>query len=206
MTEARKVYLTAIEAFKSVKDSRMGLESVYMSLAELEMLLGNREGSISVLVSCIENIWDGFNTVSPLRILRAKQEFTVQINHLIESKFYEKSIECSYYTICRLYNSLLLEYLVSENISSVLKIAKTYSTNLKGDFLEKLYELECKFLYHYAVSSSGGFKPGLIRESLEGMLELYPGNTIFLTLYGWNERRSSFDNRVRRILDSKLSR
>jgi hypothetical protein len=205
MNEAKKVYLTAIEAFKTVKDSRMGLESVYMSLAELEMLLGNREGSLSILTSCIENVWDGYNTVSPLRILRAKQEYAIQINHLFESKFYEKSLECRYYTLCRVYNSLLLEYLGSESISAVLKQMKGYPENL-GDFREKLYELVCKLLYHYAVSSSGGFKPGLIRESLEDMLELYPGNIIFLTMYGWNERRSSFENRVRRILDSKLSR
>lgn len=206
MNEAKKVYLTALEAFKSVKDSRMGLESVYMSLAELEMLLGNREGSISILISCIDNIWDGYFTASPLRILRAKQEYTTQITHLLESKFYENSLECSYYILCRIYNSLALEYLASENISSVLKQIKNYSEHIQGSFLEKLYELECKFLYHYAISSSGGYKPGLIRESLEELIELFPGNTIFLTMYGWNERRSNFENRVRRILDSKISR
>lgn len=161
----------------------MGLEAIYMSLAELEMHLGNRENSLSVLVSCIENKWEGYFTASPLRILRAKQEYSTQITHLFESNFYEKSIECGYFTLCKLYNSLLLEYLASENISSVLKQINIYSEYLKNTrFVEKLYELECKFLYHYAVSSSGGYKPGLIRESLEELLEYFPGNSIFLSM------------------------
>ena len=77
----------------------MGLESVYMSLAELEMLLGNRQGALCVLVSCIENIWEGYFNTTSLRILRAKQEYSSQITNLFESKFYEKSVEC--------YNSIL---------------------------------------------------------------------------------------------------
>ena len=187
-----------------------------MSLAELEMLLGNRDGALSVLVSGAENFWEGYFTPTSLRLLRAKKEYSAQISHLLTTKFFKESLESNFFTQCKIYNGLLLEYLSSENISSVLKQIQTYSLMIQDSkFLEKLYELECKFLHHYAVSSFGGYKPGLIRDSLEEIIEKFPDNTLFLSMqdlyllihrYGWNEQKSSFENRLRRILDLNLSK
>lgn len=70
---------------------------------------------------------------------------------------------------------------------------------------EAIYEEYARLLYRHAVSGSA-YKPGVLRELLERALEQFPSNTMFLALYGWNEARAKIENRVRRLLDTQLTR
>jgi hypothetical protein len=45
------------------------------------------------------------------------------------------------------------------------------------------------------------YRPGFFREHLGRYVELFPDNTILLSLYAWREERLSIDDRVRTLLD-----
>ena len=46
------------------------------------------------------------------------------------------------------------------------------------------------------------FRPALLRDELTNAIELFPSNTIFLSLFAWNESSMRIDDRVRTILRS----
>jgi hypothetical protein len=77
--------------------------------------------------------------------------------------------------------------------------------NLTGDTSHELFlqSAACLLLHHARI---GPFRPALIREHLIHFLKLFPQNTIFLSLYAWNESRLKIDNRVRNILLSTVLR
>lgn len=51
---------------------------------------------------------------------------------------------------------------------------------------------------------SGPFRPALVRERMTAALEFFPQNTIFLSLYAWNESRARIDDRVRAMLRDRV--
>lgn len=67
---------------------------------------------------------------------------------------------------------------------------------------ELLLQYAARLLYHHA--RIGPFRPALLREHLSHFITLFPQNTIFLSLYTWNESRLRIDNRVRHILFSTV--
>lgn len=67
---------------------------------------------------------------------------------------------------------------------------------------ELLLQSTARLLYHHA--RIGPFRPALLREHLTSFLTLFPQNTIFLSLYAFNESRLRIDNRVRSILLSTI--
>eukprot|EP00842_Homolaphlyctis_polyrhiza_P006149 jgi/Hompol1/6535/HPOL_000188-RA len=69
---------------------------------------------------------------------------------------------------------------------------------------EYILEVWARLLFNHA-NSGLAFKPVQLRDLLERALLRYPANTLFLTLFGWNEARTGVDGRVRRIVDQLLS-
>lgn len=67
---------------------------------------------------------------------------------------------------------------------------------------ELLLQSAARLLCHHA--RIGPFRPALLREHLTNFLTLFPQNTIFLSLYAFNESRLRIDNRVRAILHSTI--
>lgn len=67
---------------------------------------------------------------------------------------------------------------------------------------ENLLQSAARLLLHHA--RIGPFRPALIRKHLTHFLGLFPQNTMFLSLYTWNESRLRIDNRVRNILLSTI--
>ena len=66
-------------------------------------------------------------------------------------------------------------------------------------YLELLHQSRARLLYHHAVTSRL-YRPALLREELARSIELYPQNTIFMSLYAWNEARFRVNDRVRSTL------
>ncbi|KAI1769205.1 DUF1740-domain-containing protein [Hypoxylon sp. FL1150] len=64
---------------------------------------------------------------------------------------------------------------------------------------ERLLQSAARLLYYHA--RQGPFRPGFMREQLTKYINLFPRNTIFLSLFAWREARLSIDDRVRSILD-----
>ncbi len=94
------------------------------------------------------------------------------------------------------------------DINSALLVYTSFSQALeiRGYELSSIHELflqsAAHILYHHA--RLGAYRPALLREYLTTFLHIFPRNTIFLSLYDWNEYRVRIDNRVRNILNSTI--
>ena len=114
---------------------------------------------------------------------------------------------------------MLLEYLTGDSgnetkstaqgdISSALHTCTSFSEILVSrEFThsvshELLLQSAARLLVHHA--RIGPFRPALIREHLTRFLNFFPQNTMFLSLYTWNESRLRIDNRVRNMLLSTV--
>ncbi|KAI9870581.1 MAG: hypothetical protein M1830_004075, partial [Pleopsidium flavum] len=100
----------------------------------------------------------------------------------------------------------LLAYLSQHiDISAALEVFRQTSSLLAARNLatspsnELLHQAKAKFLHHH-VTHTSYFKPALIRSELAESIQLFPNNTIFLSLYAWNEARFRIDDRVRSIM------
>ena len=65
--------------------------------------------------------------------------------------------------------------------------------------LELLHQSRARLLYHHATHASP-FRPSELRAVLAESIRLFPNNTMFLSLYAWNEARFRIDDRVRAIV------
>ena len=88
-------------------------------------------------------------------------------------------------------NSALASY---SKFSQMLRVRRLASSTSHELFLQSATRL----LYHHA--RIGPFRPALLRDHLTNFLMLFPQNTIFLSLYAFNESRLRIDNRVRSML------
>lgn len=147
-----------------------------------------------------------------MSLLKTKQ-------HLVSNRDYLLSTGNNQHAI--IYGECLatFEYLTSEstqetqsnvqgNITSALASFKALSKLLIDRKLgqsaphELLLQSASRLLFHHA--RIGPFRPALLREQLAIFITLFPQNTIFLSLYAWNESRLRIDNRVRNILLSTV--
>ncbi|KAL2009699.1 hypothetical protein VTN00DRAFT_5506 [Thermoascus crustaceus] len=64
---------------------------------------------------------------------------------------------------------------------------------------ELLYQAGSELLYHHAIRSRA-YKPSRIRAFLAESISLFPHNTMFLSLFAWNESRFRIDDRVRDVM------
>ena len=71
----------------------------------------------------------------------------------------------------------------------------------QSPILEVFHQSRAKLLYHH-VAHTHSFKPSLIRSTLSESICLFPQNTIFLSLYAWNESRFRIDDRVRSVIQN----
>ncbi|KAI9932666.1 hypothetical protein AWENTII_005014 [Aspergillus wentii] len=65
--------------------------------------------------------------------------------------------------------------------------------------LELLHQARSKLIY-YHIQTSGVYKPYHIRTLLAESISLFPHNTIFLSLFAWNESRFRIEERVRDVI------
>ncbi|EGE85644.1 hypothetical protein BDDG_08589 [Blastomyces dermatitidis ATCC 18188] len=67
------------------------------------------------------------------------------------------------------------------------------------EFGELLLQAKAKLLYHHATSTKI-YKPALLRSELTDSISRFPQNTLFLSLFTWNESRFRIEDRVRSLL------
>jgi hypothetical protein len=153
---------------------------------------------------------DNSDASSPAALLKARQHLSSNRDFSIS---WGKSYIATVYTECL----ALLEYLSSGSgketssqgqgeIESALAVFHNSSEALiaRGNgpdiSLELILQSAARLLYHDV--RAGPFRPALLRDHLARSLTLFPRNTIFLSLYSWNEARLRIDDRVRAILRS----
>ncbi|PGH04703.1 hypothetical protein GX51_03370 [Blastomyces parvus] len=66
-------------------------------------------------------------------------------------------------------------------------------------FGELLRQAKAKLLYHHATSTRI-YQPALLRSELLDSISRFPQNTLFLSLFTWNESRFRIEDRVRSVL------
>jgi hypothetical protein len=102
--------------------------------------------------------------------------------------------------------SAILEYLfhsrdVDEAAAIFRKASEKFDKRGLGGCIaqELLHQGKARLLYlHTTVSRS--FKPSILRDEFAQSVRAFPRNTIFLSLFLWNEARSRIDDRVRSIM------
>ncbi|KAI9849168.1 MAG: hypothetical protein M1837_005398 [Sclerophora amabilis] len=109
----------------------------------------------------------------------------------------------SYADILALFNYLS----ASNSIFSALPVYNQTLTQLyvrssaQPRLTEILHQHRARLLYHHATTSRS-FRPALIRDTLANSITAFPNNTIFLSLYAWNEARFRIDDRVRAVMQN----
>ncbi|KAJ5503861.1 Tetratricopeptide-like helical [Penicillium fimorum] len=102
-------------------------------------------------------------------------------------------------------------YLMGEPLDEVLDVYNNAVTSLRviprtdddSKVLggELLHQARARIMYHYVEKQSGQFKPADVRTVLLDSLEWWPHNTMFLSLFKWNEARLHLTDRTRDIFD-----
>ncbi|KOS41080.1 hypothetical protein ACN38_g8050 [Penicillium nordicum] len=102
-------------------------------------------------------------------------------------------------------------YLMGERLEDVLEVYTNAATSLRvlsstHDHFrvfggELLHQSRARILYHYVDKQSGQFRPADVRALLLDSLEWWPHNTLFLSLFKWNEARLHMSDRTRDIFD-----
>jgi hypothetical protein len=215
---ANDVYSAALNMAKSMPandrdDSILLWKSWIWSYLEAR----DKASALSRLLSVESGLPNDANSPTPFQLLKTKQH----LSRLRDYYLYSGSmLHAIAYAECL----ALLEYLTSTpignesqsmtqgSITAALAVYASFSRTLRqfpGDrkasdtkFLELFLQSAARLLYHHA--STGPFRPALLREHLSDYLSLFPQNTIFISLYTFNESRLRIDNRVRKILSSTI--
>ncbi|KAF4637888.1 hypothetical protein G7Y89_g180 [Cudoniella acicularis] len=199
----------AMEESKNRESTMLWKSWIWTSLEDMD-----KQSALQRLLSVSESVvTTNISTVlSPAILLKTKQ-------HLISNRDYR--LTSGDFLVAIAYGDLsaLFEYLTSNmsfetqsaaqgDITSALASYTNLSKSLvdrglgKSTPHELLLQSAGRLLYHHA--RVGPFRPALLREHLSRFLNLFPQNTIFLSLYTWNESRLRIDNRVRSILLSTV--
>ena len=68
---------------------------------------------------------------------------------------------------------------------------------------ERLHQSFARLIYHH-ITHTAHLKPAEIRSSFEESIAVFPQNSIFLSLFAWNEARFRIDDRVRSLIRDVL--
>jgi hypothetical protein len=207
------VFSAALNMSKSMSEDK-GRDSIILWKSWIWASLeeSDHNAALSRLFSIADCTLGDTVNATPAILLRTRQHISSNRDFYISSGHLDHAV---LYAECL----ALLEYLspdlaadtISSNqgnidaaLSSYTKFSQTLvDRNLGSTTSHELFlQSASRLLYHHA--RIGPFRPALIREHLTNFLTLFPRNTIFLSLYVFNESRMRIDNRVRMILVSKV--
>nr|KAJ3418689.1 hypothetical protein HK105_007979 [Polyrhizophydium stewartii] len=234
--EARRVYLTAIASSRAFpKDARAGSAQLYTLLADLEITQGQPKAAVNVLISAADDAALSEDYMStepqPTRLLKTRKHFAQRVSQILRVTDPNTYSPDMAELLDAAYASAMLEHLTQgvdagnaqfEMLVGQCQAHAVEVQQLMGDdggadgaggggtqpasLLEE-YVLEMWARHLFLRSTSGeAFKPAALRDVLERAIQRFPGNTLFLVLYGWNEARVGFENRVRRFLGEQFDR
>ncbi|KLU87474.1 hypothetical protein MAPG_06474 [Magnaporthiopsis poae ATCC 64411] len=147
--------------------------------------------------------------LSPAALLRMRQTFQSGRDYRLSSGDAEAAAQFAE-------SFALLEYLTNSecaeprsenqgNISAAISSILAFSGDLcsrgalaKSATHERLLQFGAKLLYFH--TKHGPYRPAFLREKLHRFVELFPQNTIFLSLFDWAEPSLRIDSPVRKLL------
>ncbi|BGP12676.1 hypothetical protein JCM10213v2_008178 [Rhodosporidiobolus nylandii] len=215
LAEARQVYLTALSMYRSFPESeQIDGPLLWRAWAEMEWEAGRPEVALRVLVAAggeaqvdlgsLVSTYD--DRPSPAQVLRARQHYA----RSLEASFQPRATQAHLRNRNHLaFASALFEYL-THNLAAAVDILEMHlfrldvaGANGSAEHEEALI-MYAKLLYrHMAVGR--GYKPAQLRDLLERAVKEFKNNTLFLSLFYHNERKSSpshpIQNRFRRTME-----
>ncbi|DAA76632.1 TPA_exp: Uncharacterized protein A8136_7309 [Trichophyton benhamiae CBS 112371] len=105
--------------------------------------------------------------------------------------------------------ALLLYLTQDQALSEALEVYDNAEQRLepqkqdRAAFLEPVHQAKARLLYHHTIENRV-YKPAQVREELYKSVLLFPQNTIFLSLFAFNEARFRIENRVRSLLTRQI--
>ncbi|KAE9379301.1 DUF1740-domain-containing protein [Stipitochalara longipes BDJ] len=211
---ARGVFSAALNLRASLSEGDWGRDSIVLWRSWIWACFTEQDNNAALqhLLSIVDGTPNSDAKVTPAALLRVRQYLTYNRDYLMSLGSLRSSVA---YTECL----MLLDYLTGSSgkettstaqgdISSALDTCISFSQTFTSRDLahstshELFLQSATRLLLHH--TSIGPFRPALIREYLTRFLNLFPQNTIFLSLYTWNESRLRIDNRVRNILLSTV--
>ena len=165
----------------------------------LERLLSYSDHSLSSdPPSHVDDVFSELH-VKPAALLRTQQSLTASRDHFLSHCLPVHSsvasnllILLSYLSSCRTLETAHSTF--TRNLS--LLSSRFSSTSTPHELLHQSFAR----LLHYHATHVPLFKPAFVREALAASIALFPQNTIFLSLYAWNESRFRINDRVRSII------
>jgi hypothetical protein len=104
-------------------------------------------------------------------------------------------------------------YLMGETLESVLQVyddAVNTLNELQEDVKvfagELIHQARARLIYQWVETKMGQFKPAEIRKQFLESMQWWPNNTIFLSLFKWNDARLNLVHRTRDILEVTTGR
>ena len=141
----------------------------------------------------------GLNSNDASTILAVQKELLSSRDRAISSKSYPQAL-------ANIDLLILLSYITNPHSLQAALAIFTTNTALLSTFLpatsptqQLLHQSLARLLYYHATHSAS-FQPSLLRSTLSQSISLFPTNTIFLSLYAWNEARFRIDDRVRSVV------
>ncbi|KAF7728244.1 hypothetical protein EC973_006525 [Apophysomyces ossiformis] len=209
--EARKVYQTALATCQTFPDAqKLHLPLIYRMFAQMEIEYDRYDEALKILVSMAEGKPYDETMALPSRtqILKTREYFTQKTAQYSTLVGVENDIQMAqHYNVC--YG--LFEYL-TVGITSACAIYERVFSYIeerraeRGFTSETMWIAYAELLYRHAARGYGGYKPTLLRNAMERALSLFPNNTVFLSLYIWNEKRTKIRNRVRTLFSQALDK
>lgn len=206
--QARDVYIKALEM---LHEGTEGLLSLWYSWSEMEFQLGHFRLVISILarsVNCLDEtpselVRNVNQTRSPALLLRVRRAFTGQL-----AGYFHDDVPLS---ILRQRVTVAVGFGNFEYLTEGFRAGcETYERSLEG--LEGLNspaeeeELWINYsrLIYLQIQDHQSYKPIEIRKILQRAIQKFPNNSIFLSLFAFNESKMKIDNQTRRLIDSIL--
>ncbi|TQS38114.1 hypothetical protein Golomagni_01387 [Golovinomyces magnicellulatus] len=161
--------------------------------------------ALKYLICIVDGMPDTSFNISSTLLLRTKQHLTSKRDLLISRSsvfgvIYSECLAVFEYLSCSHGQDIQLE--TQRDIMSAMNIYISTSRLLDDRKQKNSHELllqsAARLVFYHC--QCGPYRPAQIREYLTGFLQKFPKNSVFLSLYSWNESRLRIDNRVRNIL------
>ncbi|KAK1975115.1 NRDE-2, necessary for RNA interference-domain-containing protein [Colletotrichum cereale] len=205
--EVGQQVVTSATGLLSTSNSSDGL-MLWKTWAWMDLHAGNNVQAIAHLCAATDASFRDAVVAAPSQLLKAHQSLLATLERQIFTGQLDDAVitaECL----------ALLVYLTSQegseptseaqgSISSAMERIWTMSSEfcLRGQSKslthERLLQAGARLLYHHA--SRGPFRRAYLREQLSQFIELFPRNTMFLSLFSWASTTFGIDDPVRNIL------
>ncbi|GJN91570.1 hypothetical protein Rhopal_004593-T1 [Rhodotorula paludigena] len=213
--EARQVYCTALSMYRSfAPHDQIDGPLLWRAWAEMEWEDGRPNIALKVLaaaassdpvdLAALATADDGARPPGP-QLLRARQHYTREL----EAAFQPKATQAIVRNRNHLAYSFALLQCITLGLASAVEVLERHLFRLDvagasgSAEHEEVLMLYAKLLYRHS-QGGHGYKPGQLRALLERALKEYKNNSLFLSLFYFNELRMKIENHFRRVIEESV--